>query len=261
MKKNNIKKIILNLLFVVSLCVFVYSGYRLVRIYYQNYQEKEEKTYLEQISRVPDNVTDDFEIDWKALKEQNEEIIGWIKVPNTNINYPIAKGSDNKFYLDHTFAKNYNYAGAIFMDYRMDENFTFKNTLIYGHNTIHRTMFSEIEKFMTQEFFDANKYLYIFTPEKDYRCEIFSIYKTRATSESYNLNYPSDDAWMDYVEMVKKLSYFDRTINFKPSDHIVSLSTCSLEEGYDSDLRILLHAKLVEWDRGKATQNKVDQNL
>ena len=261
MKKIKFKKLLLNVLFIIALCVFIYSGYRLVNIYYQNHQEKEEKTHLQQISRIPEKLDQDFEVDWKALKEQNEEIIGWILVPNTNINYPIVKGTDNKFYLDHTFAKNYNYAGAIFMDYRMDENFTYPNTVIYGHNTIHRTMFSEIEKFMSQEFFDKTQYLYIFTPEQDYRAEIFSIYKTRASSESYNFNYPTDQSWLDYMHMVQDLSYFHRDVNFTAEDRLVSLSTCSLEEGYDSDLRILLHAKLSPWDHKKSTQHKVDQNL
>ena len=192
---------------------------------------------------------EDFTIDWKALKEKNPEVVGWILIPDTDISYPIVQGSDNSYYLNHTFEKKENYAGAIFMDAGADASFQDRNTIIYGHNVKHGTMFAELEKFKEQAFFEQHPYLYIFTEQQNYRCEIFSMYSTSATSASYRLQYADDADFKSYVDMVRELSDFNRKVSVKGQDRIVSLSTCSYErDGQPSELRYLLHARLVKWD-------------
>ena len=110
-------------------------------------------------------------------------------------------------------------------------------------------MFAELEKFKEQAFFEKHPYLYIFTEKQNYRCEIFSMYSTTATSDSYRLQYADDADFMSYVDMVKKRSDFKRAITIQNRDRIVSLSTCSYErDGQPSELRYLLHAVLVKWD-------------
>lgn len=242
------QKILYDVVFLIALCVFVYSGYKLYHIYSQNHAEKEEKEELQQLSNIPENLEEDFEINWKALKKKNEEILAWLLIPDTNISYPIVKGSDNSFYLTHSFEKKVNYAGAIFMDHQADGKFKDRNTLIYGHNMWHKTMFTDIEKFKKKKFFNEHPYLYIFTPEQNYRCEIFSIHSAKDLSASYDLNYPDTESWQKYQTMVQELSDFKRDVKLTPKDHIVSLSTCSYEEGNSTDLRYLLHAKLVKWE-------------
>lgn len=200
------------------------------------------------MSNIPDDLEKDFTVNWKALKKKNDEILAWILIPDTNINYPIVKGSDNSFYLTHSFEKKANYAGAIFMDYQADGKFKDRNTIIYGHNMWHKTMFTDIEKFKEKAFFDKHPYLYIFTPQQNYRCEIFSIHSAKDLSASYDLNYPTKESWQQYLNMVEGLSDFKRNVKLNTQDHIVTLSTCSYEEGNSTDLRYLLHAKLVKWD-------------
>ena len=241
MKKpmSKTKKIIYDILFVIALAVFLFSAYKLISIYYLNYQEGKEKDAVQEVAKVPKNPEkEDFTIDWKALKEKNPEVVGWILIPDTDISYPIVQGSDNSYYLNHTFEKKENYAGAIFMDAGADASFQDRNTIIYGHNVKHGTMFAELENFKEQTFF-----------EKHYRCEIFSMYSTSATSASYRLQYADDADFKSYVDMVRELSDFNRKVSVKGQDRIVSLSTCSYErDGQPSELRYLLHARLVKWD-------------
>ena len=144
---KNWQKMLYDILFLIALGVFIYSGYQLFHIYSQNHAEEKEKIELQQLSNIPDDLEKDFTVNWKALKKKNDEILAWIIIPDTNINYHIVKGSDNSFYLTHSFEKKANYAGAIFMDYQADGKFKDRNTIIYGHNMWHKTMFTDIEKF------------------------------------------------------------------------------------------------------------------
>ena len=108
MKKpmSKTKKIIYDILFVIALAVFLFSAYKLISIYYLNYQEGKEKDAVQEVAKVPKNPEkEDFTIDWKALKEKNPEVVGWILIPDTDISYPIVQGSDNSYYLNHTFEK------------------------------------------------------------------------------------------------------------------------------------------------------------
>lgn len=158
MKKpmSKTKKIIYDILFVIALAVFLFSAYKLISIYYLNYQEGKEKDAVQEVAKVPKNPEkEDFTIDWKALKEKNPEVVGWILIPDTDISYPIVQGSDNSYYLNHTFEKKENYAGAIFMDAGADASFQDRNTIIYGHNVKHGTMFAELEKFKEQAFLNS----------------------------------------------------------------------------------------------------------
>ena len=142
------------------------------------------------------------------------------------------------------------------MDAGADASFQDRNITIYGHNVKHGTMFAELENFKEQTFFEKHPYLYIFTEKQNYRCEIFSIYTTTATSASYRLQYEDDADFKGYVDMVKELSDFKRKVSIKRCDRIVSLSTCSYERnGQPDELRYLLHAKLVPKLQSSQTSN------
>lgn len=250
-KKNKKRKIIFDIAFLLALVVFIFSAYKLGSIYYLNYQESQEKKNVQKIANVPKNPEKKaFTIDWKALKAKNPQIVAWILIPDTEISYPVVQGNDNSFYLTHTFEKKENYAGAIFLDMNANKDFKDRNTLIYGHNVKHGTMFAELEKFKDEKFFKEHPYIYIFTEKQNYRCEVFSIYSTTDESKSYITQYANDDDYMKYIDMVQKKSDFKTDVKIKPSDRIVSLSTCSYErDGKPSDMRYLLQAKLVAWNQ------------
>ena len=86
-----------------------------------------------------------YELDFNKLFSVNNETVGWISVPNTSINYPVAKTNDNSFYLNHSFDKSKNTAGWIFADYRNSFNGQDKNIIVYGHNRMDSSMFATLK--------------------------------------------------------------------------------------------------------------------
>ncbi|MEG0841069.1 MAG: class B sortase [Erysipelotrichaceae bacterium] len=248
------KKIIYRIIFIIAFIVFVFSGYKLFTIYKANWEENSEKERITSISDIPKNIKKDtkFKVNFKKLKAINNDIVAWIVIPDTDISYPVVQGADNDFYLNHTFEKRENYAGAIFNDYAASPNYSDLNTFMYGHNIKHGTMFSDIQKFKDKAFFEAHPYLYLFTPEKKYRCDIMSMYSTDASSDSYINGYTSWDGFSHYVDLIKSKAMYPREVPFQEGDRMITLSTCSYERGgVASDARYLLHAKLVEWDKTK----------
>lgn len=248
-KLSKKKRIFYDILMVIAAGVFLFSAYKLGSIYYLNYKEGKEKDRIQQVAKVPkDPEKEAFSIDWEALRQTNEQVMGWILIPDTNISYPIVQGEDNDYYLHNTFEHQVNYAGAIFLDANANSNFEDKNTFIYGHNVIHGTMFAELEKFREQDFFEQHPYIYLFTPTQNYRLEIQSFYQTTADSPSYVTQFGGDEQFQQYLELILNNSDFKRESTMGVEDHLITLSTCSYERnGQPSDLRYLLHAKLVAW--------------
>lgn len=253
-QKNNkqsspLKRWLYRILFLIALGVFLYSAYQLFTIFYQNYEESSEIERITEVAKVPEDPEKEaFTIDWDALKEKNEEVIGWILVPDTNISYPMVKGKDNDFYLTHTFEKKSNYAGSIFMDAFAQDQWKDRNTLIYGHNVKHGTMFAQLEKFKDKDFYENHPYIYIFTPEGNYRTEVISMYSTKSDSETYTTQFGSDESYMKYIENIKGLAEVKKDVKVEAKDKIITLSTCSYElNGQPSDMRYVLHALLVPW--------------
>ena len=127
------------------------------------------------------------EIDFVSLKEINEDVVGWLYLPDTVINYPVVQGEDNSYYLKHLVDGSYNANGSLFVDYHNKMDFSDDNTLIYGHHMDSGKMFATLVKYKNQEFYDAHPVAYFLTEEKDYKIEIFSGYVTTHDSDSYLL--------------------------------------------------------------------------
>ncbi|MBP0986329.1 MAG: class B sortase, partial [Oscillospiraceae bacterium] len=109
--------------------------------------------------------------DFAALGEINDEVVGWIQIPNTKINYPVAQSGDNSYYLRHMFNKEYNPGGGIFLDYRNSSNFSSKHSLMYGHPMNNGTMFTNITTYTTQSYYDGHTYGLLYTPSGNYVVE------------------------------------------------------------------------------------------
>ena len=94
------------------------------------------------------------QVDWANLKAINEDIIGWIQIEGTEISYPIVKGIDNSYYLNHTVQKTYNIAGSIFLDYRNERDFSDSKNIIYGHNMKDGSMFHVLRNYLPLSLLD-----------------------------------------------------------------------------------------------------------
>lgn len=247
MKKK--KRLLYNILLVVAGCVFLFSAYKVGTMLYQYHLQDKEKAAMVKMADVPeDPEKEEFTINWKELKKTNDDIIAWILIPDTNISYPIVQGNDNDYYLTHTTEKRSLYSGAIFMDAGGKADFSDRNTIIYGHNIKYGTMFAQLEKFKKKDFFEQHPYVYIFMPDKSYRAEIVSFYTTKDTSASYQTVFGDDVSFQNYLTMIQESSDHKAVHTATPQDHLVTLSTCSYEDGGEiSDLRYVLQARLVEY--------------
>ena len=121
------------------------------------------------------------------------------------ISYPVVKSADNNEYLTKTFSANDNKLGAIFMDMRNQNDFSDRNTFIYGHNMkVGGEMFSQLNEYASEDFYKAHPYFYIYTPDGKTRTyEVFSARVVKDSAEVYNLNITTDEEFEAYLAECK----------------------------------------------------------
>ena len=241
------------IVFLVALAVFVVAGYMLVSQLLEYYRGEQE---YESIAGLLDDVTseqtqqtlqnedsaqellnDDTYIEaWRekmdSLSQTNEDLVGWIWIPDTNINYPVVQAADNDYYLTHTFNRNQHSSGAIFMDYQNQANFTDDNTVLHGHHMKNGSMFHDLVNFRKQSFADEHPYVYLVHPDgKIDRYGIYACYVTPATSDYTRQFFVSEEEKMDYIYWTVSQSEIKMDYALSSGDHILTLSTCA----YDYD--------------------------
>lgn len=196
---------------------------------------------------VPEPVEEDEhmqmlkEIDLKALQEVNPEVIGWIFIPETEINYPILQGEDNQFYLKHTWEKMENPMGSIFMEHRNTNDFADFNTILYGHNMNSGTMFADLKEFSTTWFREQTPYVYLANDQGVFRYEVFSYFKAKLDSPVYGLSFNQRQTREKLITTALEESNADLGVVPSYTDRILTLSTCS---GSARDNRWVVLARL-----------------
>ena len=163
-------------------------------------------------------------IDFDALKQENNDIIGWIYCPDTPINYPVVKSKDNNQYLRADLKGKYLVSGTIFADYRNNEVGEDKNYIVYGHNMKNSTMFGTLVKYKDQTYYDSHPILYFLTPERNYIIELIAGAVVKRDSDIYQTA-PADNTIADI--MIK--STFNSTVEIGKGENTITLSTCSYE--------------------------------
>lgn len=197
---------------------------------------------------VPAPVEDDpmmeemAQINLAALKEINEDVLGWIRIPDTKIDYPLLQGEDNDFYLNNTWDKQPNSVGSIFLEYLNSPDLTDYNTIIYGHNMRNGSMFAALQHYAAPEHWKTHPYVYIATEAGVYRYEVFAFCHANVESLTYSINPDRDDTKEDFLNLSLENSWIDTGIRPAITDRILTLSTCS---GMDYSNRYVVQARLV----------------
>jgi sortase B len=173
----------------------------------------------------------------------NDEIIGWITLPDTGVDYPFVQGEDNSFYLNHDAEKKKSSVGAIFADMRSNPDFLDFNTILYGHHMKNGSMFGELLNFTNKIFFDSNPTGWIYLENKVIRMDIFACLVIHPSNEKiYGTFTPKMEDRQSYLNYIKQNARNYRDIGVTSEDRVVTLSTCS----YDfEDARMVVIAKLV----------------
>ena len=193
-KKNKSKKYmkaILNLvIYIMLLSILLYSGIKIYKWYKDSTNNNEITEQIKETVKIEDKDENkkEYTIDFSKLKEQNSDTVAWIKVNNTNIEYPVVKGRNNSFYLNHSFDKSKNSAGWIFADYKNKFDNTDKNIVIYGHNMRDGSMFGSMLNILDTKWYEneENTNITLYTENEKCIYKIFSIYKIE--SEDYYKN-------------------------------------------------------------------------
>ena len=166
-------------------------------------------------------------LDLAALQEINGDVLGWIAIPGTQVNYPILRGKDNDYYLDHTWKGERSSVGAIFMDYRNGADFSDDNTLIYGHNMKNRSMFGELKYYVQEDFWEAHPYIYIVDAAGVRRCDIYAIYEAEVTAVTYKRTFEDAAAKQKFINYGARRTVVDTGVVPEADDRVITLSTCT----------------------------------
>lgn len=245
-KNKRYKKVILNIIiYMILLFVLTYSGIKIFKWYKDKTNNNKIAEQIKSAVIVDDKNEDEnkeeYTVDFNKLKEQNNETVAWIKVNNTNVEYPVVKASDNSFYLNHSFDKNQNLAGWIFADYRNKFDNTDKNIIIYGHNMRDNSMFGSLKNILNSDWYDneENTDITLYTENGKSIYKAFSIYKIETEDYYIKTEFSNDNEFEKFIETLKKRSIKDFNIDVSKEDSILTLSTCANNNKY----RIVLHAK------------------
>lgn len=204
-------------------------------------ETKSENEKVIDTHRNQDNILPDITLIQKRFN--NNEIIGYLKIKDTDINYPVVLHSDNSYYLDRDFKKDKNVAGSIFMDYKNGIDMTDKNTIIYGHNMRDKSMFGQLKKYLDQDFYIEHPIIELQIMDKQYIYEVFTAFNT---STSFNYIVDTFDNTDDYKNLIEKyysLSNIETDIEVGVDDQILTLSTC---HGLSGDNRTVVAGKLID---------------
>lgn len=232
-KKRKIKLILIFIIVFVLVFCAVYFGIQL----YNSYVTKPLPTTTTapvSVSQTVEESKVDNPIDFDGLKAQNEDIYAWIKVDDTNVDYPIVQNpTDDEFYLKHSAEdKSWSASGAVYTELINNKNFRDAVTLIYGHNGYGDTMFTTLHRFSDEEFFNTHPYFYIYTQDRRLTYQVVSAFKydDRHIMNSFNFaNLEELEEFQSYVQNPTSSLKNVRTDLDKPinsSSKLVILSTC-----------------------------------
>ena len=247
-KNKKYKEVILNLIvYMILLFILIYSGIKIYKWYKDKTSNKEIVEQIKETVAVEDKNEDkneykeEYTIDFNKLKEQNKETVAWIKVNNTNIEYPVVKADNNNFYLNHSFDKSQNLAGWIFADYRNKFDNTDKNIIIYGHNMRDGSMFGSLKNILNSDWYEneENTNITLYTENEKCIYKVFSIYKIESEDYYIKTEFSNDNEFEQFVNTIKNRSIKKFDIDVSKEDNILTLSTCANNNRY----RIVLHAK------------------
>ena len=167
------------------------------------------------------------DMDFSALRQQNPDVLGWILIPGTRVSYPVVQGTDNSYYLDHTWRGGKNSVGAIFMDYRNSGDLSDFNTIIYGHRMNNRSMFGTLSQYKSRSYWQAHPYVYLTDDSGTHRYEIFAAGEVSVDSDVYRLGLRSDSTRQSFLDSCLALSALNTGVTPHTYDKVLTLSTCT----------------------------------
>lgn len=201
---------------------------------YHSLAQTLEDTKTEPIGPIPYSEEKTVLPELTELYRQNSDLVGWIRVEDTNINYPVMQTADHpNFYLKHGFDKEYTDYGCPYVQEDCDVQAPSDNIVIYGHNMKNGSMFANLEKFKSEDFWQEHKTLAFNTLTEKNEYEILSVFKTVVYTDNPDsfkyyrfTNAATPEEFTAFVDKCKELSLYDTGVTAEYGDKLITLSTC-----------------------------------
>ncbi len=188
------------------------------------------------------------DIDFEELKEINDDVIAWIEVPGTVIDYPVMRGVDNAKYLTTTVEGEYDPYGAVFADMQNPDDLLDAVSVLYGHFTPEDTFFTQLHNYKDAEYFEENPDMFLYTPNRQEQFEVVAAFTTDNRNILYEHNYNDPEELQGFIDWLGETEDDEANLNLDgltTSDRFMVLSTCVAEVGGETE-RYIVVAKLVE---------------
>lgn len=257
------KAIIYNSIIIFLCCVIIFCGFQVGSYYWQEWRNNSQNDeIIEDVIALPPSEQDGNEstvtssvadtgykfapipesVDFNKLLSKNTDVVGWLFNQNGVINYPIMKGEDNEYYLDHTINRKKNVNGSIFMNYLNSSDFSDNVSFIYGHSMKNGTMFATLLRYRNQSYYNAYPAFYLYTPNGNYKIEIFSAYQTTVADKVFFSRFRTADN-SELVSHAFSKSKIRADVSVGKEDKIVVMSTCAHTS---EDARFVVIGKLTQ---------------
>lgn len=184
--------------------------------------------------------------DYQNYKLLNPDVIGWISVPNTRIEYPVVIAADNDYYLGRNVERERSKSGAVFMDWRNADSQYQRHLVLYGHNMKNGTMFSGLNSYKQKDFFDNNQKIYFYWGDGlPIEYEVYAAFNVGIDIDFIQVAFNSDEEFLEKMNYLKDMSKFTRNpdVVLEADDQIITLTTCTYE--YDNQ-RFVIQARKVK---------------
>ena len=254
------------IILILSLCIFLGCAIYIGFYFYNSYTTHTKISHLQRIVDTDDNY--DEEVTTEEIEENkpeeyapngmikgyydayalNNDMVGWIRLPNTKINYPVMQQDNNEFYLHRNFEKEYQYSGLPFLDYQCDIKLPSDNLIIYAHNMRDGSMFAKLLSYEKKDYYRNNQIVYFDTNYKRGKYQIFAVFRTKVGADDefvYNedTHFTDELTFREYIKKVQDNSLYDTGVDVNFGDKLLTLSTCSYNR---SNERVVVMAKKIQ---------------
>lgn len=242
-EKKKSSKAIMSIIVAILCIILLLCGYYLIKPMWITHKNNSMNNDISKKYHQAIVKSKNFKDRYDALLQVNRDLVGWITIAGTKLDYPVVKAENNDFYLEHNFEKQPSDHGAIFMDFRNKEDLQAKNNIIYGHNMKDGSMFQGLMNYKDEKFLKEHPIIEFDTLEEPVKWQIFSVYVTDTKFNYIRTDFNDDADYADFLKQMKEHSMYDTGVSVSKDDTILTLSTCSYEF---NDARFAVQAKRIK---------------